>query len=145
MCSGGLWLVEYFSGRVRHFSLLRSGLRKTETAPCGDSIAGHFSKSVRSGAPPVILIDVEKRTRVMFPVKVAHPPTRRAARDGWPSIREKALSRAKSGIVPLTNPAYLEQPALSQSVASVESVPNTPPIKAAQRGMKFFHRSAALT
>ena len=32
-------------------SLLRSGLRGTETAPCGDSIAGHFSKSVRSGAP----------------------------------------------------------------------------------------------
>jgi hypothetical protein len=40
------------SAGVRHFSLLRSGLRRTETAPCGDSIAGHFSKSVRSGAPP---------------------------------------------------------------------------------------------
>jgi hypothetical protein len=39
--------------RVRHFSLLRSGLRGAETAPCADSIAGHFSKSVRSGAPPV--------------------------------------------------------------------------------------------
>src|SRR3979490_1030531 len=60
-----------FSSWVRHFSLLRSGLRRTEPAPCGDSIAGHpsaiplgfargfgktgqaFSKSVRSGAPTV--------------------------------------------------------------------------------------------
>src|SRR6266403_787262 len=47
-----LWPI----GRVRHFSLLRSGLRRTETAPCGDNIAGHFSKSVRSGAPPVCVI-----------------------------------------------------------------------------------------
>jgi hypothetical protein len=35
--------------------------------------AGHFSKSARSGAPPVISVGVKGYTALQFAVKVAHP------------------------------------------------------------------------
>jgi hypothetical protein len=37
--------------------------------------AGHFSKSVRSGAPPVISVSVQRQTRViLFTDDLGHPP-----------------------------------------------------------------------
>ena len=41
----------------------------------GGSDAGHFSKSVRSGAPPVISNNVKDKPALYFVVKVAHPPS----------------------------------------------------------------------
>jgi len=70
--------------RVRHFSLLRSGLRKTETAPCGDSIAGHFSKSVRSGAPG--------NERVIWDCKIALLANSRMGVLSLPFLNEKGDS-----------------------------------------------------
>jgi hypothetical protein len=37
--------------------------------------AGHFSKSTRSGAPPVFSVNVERQTRVILSTDdVGHPP-----------------------------------------------------------------------
>ena len=73
-------------GRVRHFSLLRSGLRRTETAPCGDSHRGPpsaiplgfargfgkagqaFSKSVRSGAPQLVSPNDQRQPELHSPL-----------------------------------------------------------------------------
>src|SRR4030081_2902409 len=84
----------YDSAGVRHFSLLRSGLRKTETAPCGDSIAGHFSKNVRSGAPPVCWSQRSKANPTLH-FDVAHPPKSQRAANGtaWLSRRAVAAKR----------------------------------------------------
>ncbi len=39
-------------------------------------LAGHFSKSARSGAPPVISINVKDKPGLYFFVEVTHPPER---------------------------------------------------------------------
>src|SRR6266404_4567323 len=41
---------------------------------CVGGSGGHFSKSARNGAPPVVSLDVKKTNALYFAVKVAHSP-----------------------------------------------------------------------
>jgi len=52
---------------------VRCGERNAESHNASSS-ASHFSKSVRSGAPPVVSVEAKDRPALYFPVKVAHPP-----------------------------------------------------------------------
>jgi len=50
--------------------------RKREGHSGVGGVAGHFSKSARNGAPPVISGNVKDKPASYFVVKVAHPPSR---------------------------------------------------------------------
>jgi hypothetical protein len=56
--------------RVNEWEVLKMKIRprprKAESNGVGGS-AGHFSKSERSGAPPVISVNVKRQTRVILP------------------------------------------------------------------------------
>jgi hypothetical protein len=57
-------------------------------------VAGHFSKSARNGAPPVISGNVKDKPASYFVVKVAHPPERDRKLDAAKEQRKNRRQRA---------------------------------------------------
>src|SRR5258706_15459211 len=83
-------LPHLFSPRGRSSKSQRVGSSQDEDATSGrvrggsqaaECPASHFSKSVRSGAPPVISCQCSKTTRVILPTLMW--PTRQPRQDSW--------------------------------------------------------------